>query len=158
MPCGIGVYYKASWSVNTFKYLHPSLPATATGNGLNIRSLSPYSVGKRVVLSSSFPTIGGLWLRDRFYVRIFDNGERQLGFSVLLDDGGLGSSATAGTILAPGRGRSECASPNAAMMSRRMHGARGDASTSFRQGFMSAIETAGLSGNPRSDLTLTHTG
>ncbi|PUU72349.1 hypothetical protein B9Z19DRAFT_687905 [Tuber borchii] len=42
------------------------------------------------------------------------------------------------------------------MMSQRMHGAKGDVSTSFRQEFMSAIETTGLSENPSSDLTLPH--
>lgn len=75
---------------------------------------------------------------------------------MLLDDRGLGSSTTAGAVLATQRGRSEDASPNAAMVSQRMHGAKGDASTNFHQGFMSAIETTGLLGNPRSDLTLTH--
>ena len=89
-------------------------------------------------------------------MRIFGKGEGQLGFPLLLGDDGLGSSATAGAVLATGRGRSGGAIPNSTMMSRRMHGAKGDAGTNFRQEFMSTIETTGTSGNPSSDLTPTH--
>ena len=69
---------------------------------------------------------------------------------------GLGILATGGAVLAKGRGRGKGTSPNATMTSRRMHGAKGDVSTNFRQEFMSTIETTGLSGNPSSDVTLTH--
>jgi len=97
--------------------------------------------------------------RDPSYVldavsdRLRQTQGRPRSLSTIQSDGGLGSLATAGAVLATG---SEDTSPNATMMSRRMHGAKGDASTNCRQEFMNAIETTGLSGNPSSDLTLTH--
>ncbi|PUU72342.1 hypothetical protein B9Z19DRAFT_1097443, partial [Tuber borchii] len=105
---------------------------------------------------------GGRDTRDPSYVldavsdrlRQTQGGPRSL--STIRTDGGLGSSATSGAFLATGRGSSEDASPNATMVGRRMHGAKRDASADFRREFMSATETTGLSGNPNSDLTLTH--
>ena len=105
---------------------------------------------------------GGRDTRDPSYVldavsdRLRQTQGRPRSLSTIRSDGGLGSLATAGAVLATGRGSSEDASPNATMMSRRMHGAKGDVSTNFRQEFMSTIETTGLSGNPSSDVTLTH--
>ncbi|PUU83249.1 hypothetical protein B9Z19DRAFT_1073346 [Tuber borchii] len=106
--------------------------------------------------------IDGRDTRDPSYVldavsdRLRQTQGRPRSLSTIRSDGGLGSSATAGAVLATGRGSSEDASPNATMMSRKMHGAKGDAGTNFRQELMSTIETTGLSENPSSDLTLTH--
>ena len=100
--------------------------------------------------------------RDPSYVlgavsdRLRQTQGRPRSLSTIRSDGGLGSLATAGAVLATGRGGSEGTSPNATIMSRRMHGAKGDASTNFRQEFMSTIEITGTSGNPSSDSTPAH--
>lgn len=105
---------------------------------------------------------GGRDTRDPSYVlgAVSDRLRQTQGYprslSTIRSDSGLGNFATAGAVLTTGRGRSEDASPNATMVSRRMHGAKGDAGTNFRQEFMNTIETAGTSGNPSSDLTPTH--
>ncbi|KAG0641766.1 hypothetical protein HOY80DRAFT_710323 [Tuber brumale] len=70
--------------------------------------------------------------------------------------GGGESSATGKAVLAARGKRDEGASLNTAMMSGRMHGAKGDTSTGFLQEPISSTESTGLSGNPGSDLTLTH--
>ena len=99
--------------------------------------------------------------RDPSYVlsavsdRLRQTQGRPRSLSTIRSDGGPGSLATAGAVLATGRGGSEDTSPNATMMSRRMHGAKGDAGINFRQEFMSTIEATGTSGNPSSDLTPT---
>jgi len=105
---------------------------------------------------------GGQDTRDPSYVldavsnRLQQTEGRPRRLSAIWSDDGPGSSFTSGTVLTTGRGRSEDASPNAAVMSRKMHGAKGDTSTNFRQEFMSTTETTGRSGDPSSDLTPTH--
>jgi len=104
---------------------------------------------------------GGQDTRDPSYVldavsdRLQQTQGRLRPLSTIWSDGGLGSSSTPGVVLATGRERSEGASPNATMVGRRMHGAKGDASTNLRHEFMSTTETTELSGDPSSNLTLT---
>ncbi|RPA96545.1 hypothetical protein L873DRAFT_1791536 [Choiromyces venosus 120613-1] len=104
---------------------------------------------------------GGQDSRDPSYIldavsdRLQQTRGRPRSLSTIWSDGVPESSAPAKAVLATGRKSSEGASPNTAMMSRRMHGAKGDSITDVHQESISTTGTTGISENPSSELALT---